>query len=103
MTDVAQHWINGEWTGSDAITESINPATGEVLGQWYDGGEAEAQAAIGAARGAFETSAWSRDRALRNRALSEMADRFDAHAADLGPLATKQNAKTPAEARLEPA
>jgi betaine-aldehyde dehydrogenase len=101
MTDVAQHWINGEWTGSDAITESINPATGEVLGQWYDGGEAEAQAAIGAARGAFETSAWSRDRALRNRALTEMADRFDAHVDDLGPLVTKENGKKLAEGMLE--
>src|SRR5258708_27726649 len=101
MTAVAQHGINGEWTGSDAITESINPATGEVLGQWYDGGEAEAQAAIGAARGAFETAAWSRDRALRNRALSEMADRFDAQVDDLGPLVTKENGKKLAEGMLE--
>src|SRR5260370_21471342 len=101
MTDIARHWINGEWTGSDAITESINPATGEVLGQWYDGGEAEAQAAIGAARGAFETSAWSRDRALRNRALSEMADRFDARVDALGPLVTKENGKKLAAGMLE--
>src|SRR6266702_1599734 len=101
MSEIAKHWIDGEWTGSGTVSESVNPATGAVLGQWYDGGEAEAQAAIGAARGAFETSAWSRDRALRNRALSEMADRFDAHVDDLGPRDTKENSKKLAEGMLE--
>jgi len=42
MTSIAQHWIDGEWVASDAVSESINPATGKVLGQWYDGGETEA-------------------------------------------------------------
>jgi acyl-CoA reductase-like NAD-dependent aldehyde dehydrogenase len=79
VTDVAKHWIDGEWTGSDIVSESINPATGEVLGRWADGGEAEARAAIATARRAFDTTGWSRDRNLRQRALSEMADRFDAH------------------------
>ena len=66
-----------------------NPATGAVLGEWADGGEAEARAAIAAARRAFDTASWSRDRVLRHRALSEMADRFDAHADELGALVTK--------------
>ena len=43
MTAIAQHWIGGEWVGSGAVTESINPATGEILGHWHDGGEAEAR------------------------------------------------------------
>jgi betaine-aldehyde dehydrogenase len=54
--DIAKHWIDGEWVGSDSVSESINPATGEVLGRWADGGEAEARAAVAAARRAFETS-----------------------------------------------
>ena len=49
MTTIAQHWIDGEWVGSDTVSDSLNPATGEVLGQWYDGGETEAAAAIAAA------------------------------------------------------
>src|SRR5689334_19980843 len=77
---IAEHWIDGKWTGSDTVSESINPATGEVLGRWADGGEAEAQAAVAAARRAFDTSLWGRDRDLRNKALGEMADRFDARA-----------------------
>jgi betaine-aldehyde dehydrogenase len=95
---IAKHWIEGEWTESDTVSESINPATGAVLGEWADGGEAEAAAAIAAARRAFDTSPWSRDRRLRHRSLSEMADRFDAHAQELGTLVTKENGKKLAEA-----
>jgi betaine-aldehyde dehydrogenase len=50
MSEIAEHWINGEWTGSGTVSESVNPATGAVLGRWADGGEAEARAAIAAAR-----------------------------------------------------
>jgi betaine-aldehyde dehydrogenase len=78
-----------------------NPATGAVLGEWADGGEAEARAAIAAARRAFDTASWSRDRVLRHRALSEMADRFDAHADELGALVTKENGKILAQGRFE--
>ena len=52
MSEIVKHWIDGEWTGSGTVSESVNPATGAVLGQWADGGEAEARAAIAAlARG----------------------------------------------------
>jgi betaine-aldehyde dehydrogenase len=101
MSEIAKHWIDGEWTGSGTVSESINPATGAVLGQWADGGEAEARAAIVAARRAFDTSPWSRDRSLRHRVLNEMADRFDAHAEELGTLVTKENGKKIAEGLFE--
>jgi betaine-aldehyde dehydrogenase len=101
MSEIAKHWIDGEWTGSDTVSESINPATGAVLGRWADGGEAEARAAVAAARRAFDTSPWSRDRSLRHRALNEMADRFDAHAEELGTLVTKENGKKIAEGLFE--
>jgi betaine-aldehyde dehydrogenase len=98
---VGKHWIDGQWIGSDAVSESINPATGAVLGTWADGGEAEARAAIAAARRAFDSSVWSRDRALRNRVLIELAERFDARAEQLGTLITKENGKKIAEGLLE--
>src|SRR6266478_3759388 len=101
MSEIAKHWIDGEWTGSGTVSESVNPATGAMLGRWADGGEAEARAAIAAARRAFETSPWSRDRDLRHRALNEMADRFDAHADELGTLVTKENGKKIAEGLFE--
>ena len=102
MSEVAKHWIDGEWTASDTVAESTNPATGEVLGFWADGGEKEARAAVAAARRTFDTSDWGRDRSLRHRALSEIADRFDAHADELGTLVTKENGKKLAEGMLEP-
>jgi betaine-aldehyde dehydrogenase len=100
-TGVAKHWIDGEWTGSDTVSESINPATGEVLGHWADGGEEEARAAVAAACRAFATPSWSRDRNLRHRTLTEMADRFDAHADELGRLVTMENGKKLAEGMRE--
>ena len=57
--EIAKHWIGGDWTGSDTVSESINPATGEVLGRWADGGEAEARAAIAAARRALPSAGTS--------------------------------------------
>src|SRR5580704_5275296 len=101
MSEIAKHWIDGEWVGSDTVSESINPATGAVLGQWADGGEDQARAAIAAARRAFGTSPWSRDRTLRHRALTEMADRFDARADELGALVTKENGKILAQGMFE--
>jgi betaine-aldehyde dehydrogenase len=101
MTAIAEHWINGEWVGSDTVADSLNPATGEVLGQWYDGGEKEAAAAIAAARQTFDNSTWGRDRGLRNQVLLAMADRFDAHAEELGTLVTRENGKKLAEGLFE--
>jgi betaine-aldehyde dehydrogenase len=103
MADVAKHWIDGEWVASDQSSESINPATGEVLGQWADGGEIEAERSIAAARRAFDTSQWSRDRELRHKSLNEMANHFDSHIDDLGPLVTKENGKKLSEGMLEAA
>src|ERR1700728_33242 len=101
MSEIARHWIDGEWVGSDTVSESVNPAAGAVLGRWADGGEAEARAAIAAARRAFDTSPWSRDRSLRRRVLNEMADRFDAHAEELGTLVTREHGKKIAEGLFE--
>jgi hypothetical protein len=84
MSEIAKHRIDGEWTTSDTVSESVNPVTGAVLGQWADGGQTEARAAIAAARRAFDASPGSRDRSLRHRALSEMADRFDARCSPPG-------------------
>jgi betaine-aldehyde dehydrogenase len=103
VADVGRHWIDGEWLTSDKTSQSINPATGEVLGEWSDGGEIEAKKSIAAARRAFDTSQWSRDRGLRHQALNEMADRFEAHIDDLGPLVTKENGKKLSEGILEAA
>lgn len=40
-SEVAKHWIDGEWIGSDTVSESIDPASGKVLGRWADPRRAE--------------------------------------------------------------
>ena len=101
MTEPAKHWIGGKWVGSGSVSDSINPATGEVLGQWDDGGEAEAASTIAAANEALVSSDWTRDRGLRSEALTELAERFDADAEELGTLVTKENGKKIAEGLFE--
>jgi betaine-aldehyde dehydrogenase len=101
MSEIAKHRIGGEWHESGTVSGSINPATGAVLGQWADGGEAEARAAVAVARRAFDTSPWSRERTLRHRAMTEMADRFDARAKEPGTMVTKENGEKLADGMFE--
>ncbi|MFJ4768177.1 aldehyde dehydrogenase family protein [Streptomyces uncialis] len=97
----ARNHIDGVWTDSDTIRESIDPATGLVLGRYADGGPKEARAAIDAARRAFRTGDWSRDRDLRAKALFEMSDRMAARRDELVALLSQENGKIPSEAALE--
>ena len=101
LTDIARQWIDGAWLESELVTDSYNPATGELLGRFADGGEVDARAAVDAARRAFAGTAWGRDRALRSRALLELAERFEARASELALILTRENGKTLAEATGE--
>jgi aldehyde dehydrogenase (NAD+) len=51
---------------------SLNPATGEVLGQAPDATVDQAEAAVGAARRAFDTTDWSTNVELRIRCLDQL-------------------------------
>lgn len=96
-TDTAQatarNWINGQWSESGTAQESINPSTGEVVGSYVSAGRAEAEAAIAAARTAFDTTGWSRDPALRAKALYELADRLAERVPDLALMLSRENGK----------
>lgn len=100
-TTHARNFIDGVWADSDTIGESTDPATGDVLGTFADGGAPEARAAIDAARRAFETGDWARDRDLRARALFEMSQRMTERRDELVALLSRENGKIPAEAALE--
>ena len=50
---MAQHWIDGRWRDSAEPKDSVNPATGEVIGRYALAGEDEAREATAAARRAF--------------------------------------------------
>ena len=83
----AQQLVDGKLTGaSDGATYPIlDPATGQEIGVAPDSTAADVDAAIAAARRAFDESAWATDRDLRVRclrqlhaALLEEADEFKA-------------------------
>ncbi|WP_369372706.1 aldehyde dehydrogenase family protein [Streptomyces sp. cg36] len=97
----ARNLIDGQWVDSARQTPSLNPSTGEVLGTFADAGAHEATAAIAAARRAFETTDWARDRNLRARALFEMADRLAERRDEFVTLLARENGKILGEAAFE--
>ena len=100
-TVIARHWIDGRWRDSAQHQDSINPATGEVIGIYALAVEDEAQEATAAALRAFRDSSWKHDRALRSRVLEEMAVRFEARAHDLVQCLSIENGKVVPQAAFE--
>jgi acyl-CoA reductase-like NAD-dependent aldehyde dehydrogenase len=78
--------IDGELVGSDRTFPSVNPATGEVLGEAPDASAAQAEAAIAAARRAFDTTSWSTDTELRARCLDQLYAALTEHKEELREL-----------------
>jgi aldehyde dehydrogenase (NAD+) len=83
MTTAAGHeermLVDGELVGSDSgkTFDNVNPATEEVLGQVADASAAEMHRAIDAARRAFDETAWSTDRGMRIRCLTQLQEALE--------------------------
>jgi aldehyde dehydrogenase (NAD+) len=100
--DVSQHYIAGEWTDGDGeeTFESENPATGESLGTFRQGTEADIDRALAAADGAFEE--W-RDLSYIDRAeylwdiYHELKERHD----ELGRVVTEECGKEISEGKAD--
>ena len=95
------HYIDGEWTEPDGETfVSENPATGEELGTFVRGTDAEVDRAVAAADAAFES--W-RDRSHIDRAAvlwdvyHELRDQTD----ELGEIVTRECGKEISEGRAD--
>ncbi|TQF67023.1 aldehyde dehydrogenase [Rhodococcus spelaei] len=69
--------------GSGGTFEILNPATEEVVGLAAEGTAADMDAAIAAARRAFDTTTWSRDHAFRARCLRQLCDALQSHIEEL--------------------
>ncbi|MGH8639019.1 MAG: aldehyde dehydrogenase family protein, partial [Burkholderiales bacterium] len=100
-TAIARHWIDSSWRDSAEHKDSIDPATGNVIGHYAVAGEDEAREATAAALKAFRETNWRSDRALRSRVLYEMAERFEAHRADLIQLVSLETGKVLPDAAFE--
>jgi betaine-aldehyde dehydrogenase len=100
-TAIARHWIDGGWRDSAKHKDSLNPATGDVIGRYALAGEDEAREATAAALRSFRETNWKNDRALRASVLNEMAERFEARAADLIQLMSVEVGKVVADATFD--
>jgi aldehyde dehydrogenase (NAD+) len=79
--------VDGRLTaGSAGAFPTINPATGEILGEAADGTPADAERAISAARRAFDESPWRQDLKFRIRCLRQLSEALHRHLEDLRTL-----------------
>ena len=100
MKLTARHWIDGREVG-EAYRESIDPASGTVVGVFADGGRPEAEAAISAARQAFDRGEWASSPRLRQKVLLAWAAEMEVRQEELATLLTRDNGKAIAQARGE--
>jgi aldehyde dehydrogenase (NAD+) len=67
----------------ERVFSTANPATEQTLGHAADAGSADLDAAVAAARRAFDDTDWSRDTALRVRCIRQLRDALQANADEL--------------------
>ena len=94
MTETLTHYINGEKVTADTPHESLNPSdTREVVARFPDGGAAEVDAAVEAARKAFP--AWSgASPEVRSDLLDRVGDTILKRRDELGRLLSREEGKT---------
>jgi aldehyde dehydrogenase (NAD+) len=78
--------IDGRLVDTGRVFPSLNPATGQVLGYAPDATVADAEAAVAAARRAFDTTDWSTDVDLRVRCLNQLHTALVEHRDELAAL-----------------
>jgi len=101
MNTAKLNLINNEWVDSGDHRDSINPATGEVIGTWANATPENVNNAIEVALKAFKESEWKDNRYLRYKALNEMADLFEKYNDQLVEILSLENGKLKGEAQFE--
>lgn len=100
----ARHLIDGQWRDSadGSTSERLSPSHGVVVSRAARGGKPEAEAAIAAARAAFDDGRWS---ALSGKAraavLLKVADLIEANADHMALIETLESGKPISQARGE--
>jgi phenylacetaldehyde dehydrogenase len=88
--------INGKWVNaaSGNTFHTFNPATGEVLAQVAEGDKRDIDAAVQAARQAFDSGPWSRmTSSERGRLIWKLADLLEQHTEEFATIETLDNGK----------
>src|SRR6202167_3412271 len=88
--------IDGKWVNaaSNKTFPTYNPATGEILAQVAEGDRQDIDAAVRAARKAFDSGPWSRLTAAgRGKLVWKLADLLEEHLEEFATLETLDNGK----------
>ncbi len=88
------HWIGGKEVAASNgnCLDVFSPIDGKKFSVIADGTSADVDAAVAAARGAFEKGSWSRTPpAERKKKLLKLADLIEAHAPELSVLGSRDN------------
>ena len=86
--------IGGEFVTSGSTFVSLDPSTGEPIGEVVNAGDAEVDAAVSAAREAFDDGPWRKlTGAQRGELIAKLADLFEANAQELAELEALDNGK----------
>src|ERR1700712_2633178 len=88
--------IDGQLVDSAGTFASLNPSTGDVLGYAPEGSVADAEAAVAAARRAFDTGTWATDVDLRVRCLEQLHQALLDNRDELAALTTAEVGATAA-------
>ena len=87
-------WINGQWQAGSGTVDVENPATGKTVAQVATAGEREVNAAVAAAKAAFDDGRWSKATpGERSGVLWKMADIIEARADELAKIETEDTGK----------
>jgi acyl-CoA reductase-like NAD-dependent aldehyde dehydrogenase len=99
----ALNLIDGVWrpASSGEAVPSIDPSNQAVIGRVEVGGKQDVEAAVSAARRAFERAGWSQNPRLRQLVMLGWADRMQQRGAELARLLTLENGKPLAQSRGE--
>ncbi len=97
-----RHLIDGAWIASTDRFDRVSPSHGTVVSVSARGGEAEANAAIAAARRAFDAGVWSRmSGKARATTLLKVADLIEANVERIALLETLESGKPISQSRGE--
>ena len=95
-------FIGGQWQESRGGKRfpTLNPVNETVIAEIAQGNEADVDAAVKAARAAFETGPWSKmDARDRGRLMNKLADLMEANLEELAALESLDNGKPIRDAR----
>ena len=97
MTDTLHHFIGGQRVAGDTPSQSLNPSNiHDIVARMADGGQAQVDAAVAAARKAFP--AWSEaSPEVRSDLLDKVGTMIIARSAEIGRLLAREEGKTLAE------